>query len=430
MGISRWPLFHQVNPNGLVAAFASFENTLRIELIDLGLGIAEFLQQVGVVLAEQRGASPDFARVHGAARLDIEALDMAVLGIFPFSPDFAGDVVRVVLGNLEGGDGAAWHAVFHEQSVHIDSRMRKAEIGYSFFQLDTSGGAGQREGHSGREERVFSLLDAQECEAFLQRAGADQADEDVVAVLAFVGVVAGKLGIGVTHTGQDFLVHEPGHGVVQGDLGHHFELGQVDALTLASLLGADVGHQASPAAEESGHVVAGVGDGARGGHRFGEAVQEHIAAEGLADGIVGSAVDVFGDAFLSKTADMHDDQFGVDRPENLISEAPLRVGAALGGFAPDVGPGDEFLEDLEAFGSCGVHRDGELVAVLLVPGVLDRAAGVGRQGAFCVDDGGAVFSEQGGREGRRDNATGAEDFQSLQVTKYRYIFRSCHYSSS
>jgi hypothetical protein len=60
---------------------------------------------------------------------------------------------------------------------------------------------------------------------------------------------------------------------------------------------------------------------------------------------------------------VHDDQLGIHRPQEFISQAPIGVSAALGRFNPDISPDDKLEEDFFSLWAGNVERQAQLVTV-------------------------------------------------------------------
>ena len=198
------------------------------------------------------------------------------------------------------------------------------------------------------------------------------------------------------------------------------ELGAVDGLALTGLTGADHSGQGGPGAHERRGEVAGEGLGhVRRAAR--EAVQVGIAGERLADGVERGLAHVVRVAPVAEAGDMQDNEGRIGLPQHLVGEAPLGPGAALGGLHQHVGPLHHLQQDLLALGRGNVQRHHALVAAIHRPGVAVHAIHVGGHGALQLDDVGSLLGEQLAHERGRDDGTGVEHLQVLQVAELRTL---------
>ncbi len=206
----------------------------------------------------------------------------------------------------------------------------------------------------------------------------------------------------------------------------HLELSDIEALALAGLVGIAQRCEDVCKSAQTGEVVGG--DFAA-GQRLSvlEALKCHVAGERLADGVIAAAADVVGIAALAVAGEVSDDELGVPGPEDLIGQAPLGVGAALGGLDEDIGVGEKLLQDLASLGRGDVERDvSHVLAVALGAHAAFAAVGVGGLGAFDPDNVSAHFRHKGGGNRSGDDGRCIDDGHAAKHTKFRNISSFCH----
>ena len=256
----------------------------------------------------------------------------------------------------------------------------------------------------------------------LEHGRAADRGHDVVSVLAHLNAGDGDDGVAV-NAGALCLhsVVETVDEVVGLKAHEHLVLRNVDALALAGLAGAVHCDGGRPCREERGYVVAGVGLCGEGRCGLGLALNGEEAGEGLTDGVVGAAVDVGGVARLTVAGDVNDGQARVDLPKHLVGQTPLCPCAALGAFNENVGVRKELLEHLFALLGADVQCDGAVVAVLGPPDIADEADHVLCDGAFDLNDLGALLREESARHGACDAGAGADDLYALHIAEYGHF---------
>ena len=233
-----------------------------------------------------------------------------------------------------------------------------------------------------------------------------------VAVLALVDADAAQVLMARTRTRVgDTRVHVVHH-VVRAHAQQGLVHRHVDTLALAGDLHAVQGRQRRGDDHQRVDVVTQVGGDV---HRLIRgAVLRDDARVGGDRQVVGGRVDLLFIAVLAKAGDMHDDELGVDLPQELIRDALASVHRALAGLDEDVRVLDDGAQSFLAFVGERVHGDRAHVAALhfLDPrGVAHRVAG-----PHVLDprDVGAPLAHDGRSRGGCDLNGGVDDLDAIE----------------
>ncbi|VTR71404.1 hypothetical protein DESC_940019 [Desulfosarcina cetonica] len=249
-------------------------------------------------------------------------------------------------------------------------------------------------------------------------------------------------------------------------LAHALDLGDINHLPLTRLLGVDIGHHHPIGAEDGADVIVDKRAAVSRGRWFGKSVDIHPAPLGLADGIIGGAIALFGHAAelgTPESAQMGDDQLGIHLEKHLIVKTELFHPHHI--FHPHITIPDEGEKNLLEFRNPHIEFQGQtqFVSSLLDPGATDlfilgdvrigqdkfsvaititignhrrlAAIGIAHTGSLNVNHLCAVVCQHAGGKGGRHNATGHQDPHARQRTVGRndrrcrnvlYCFPSFH----
>ena len=155
------------------------------------------------------------------------------------------------------------------------------------------------------------------------------------------------------------LIHVVDH-VVGADAQHRFIHCNIDRLTFSGALGAEDCSQGRRNHHERVEVVACVGSCRH--CFFRGTVLVHVTRIILDGQVICRGVNTLGITNMAETGNVHNDQTGVDLPQELIGDSLSCPHGALRGLNEDIRILDECADNLFSFIRERIHRDGALIA--------------------------------------------------------------------